>query len=176
MNITFLAHSITTDNEQELASGWNDVELSEEGKKRIADWSGSFDIKSIDAVFVSDLQRAYNTAKIAFPGIEPKKLFIDWRLRECDYGDLTRQPKKTVVDPKRLEHIHTPFPNGESYEQAMLRMKSFIDDLAAKPFSNVIVIGSRATHYGLDVHISGKTIEACLQETFTWQPGWFYKL
>ena len=176
MKVTFLAHSITTDNEQGLASGWNDVELSEEGRKRIADWAKNFDITNIDAVFTSDLQRAYHTAQIAFPGIEPRKLFLDWRLRECDYGKLTRQPKESVVDPARMSHITTPFPGGESYQQALDRMRSFIEDLKNKPYKHVLVIGSRATHYGFDVHVGGKTIEECLSHKFTWQPGWEYEV
>jgi alpha-ribazole phosphatase/probable phosphoglycerate mutase len=176
MKITFLAHSITYDNEAELASGWNDVELSPEGESRIANWAKEFDIEAIDAVFTADLQRAYHTARIAFPDITPKKLFIDWRLRECDYGELTQMPKRTVVDPARKEHITIPFPSGESYQQTLDRMKSFLDDLKSKPYSHVLIIGSRATHYGLDVHIDGKTIEECLSHTFVWQAGWEYEL
>ena len=175
MKITFLAHSITFDNEANLASGWNDVELSPEGVKRIPDWAKNLDINTIDAVFAADLQRAYKTAQIAFPGIDHNKLFIDWRLRECDYGDMTRQPKDKV-DAMRKEHISTPFPNGESYQQTLERMKSFIDDLRDKPYKHVLVIGSRATHYGFDVHLGGKNIEECLSHKFTWQPGWSYTL
>jgi len=34
MEIYFVAHAITTDNEKELSSGWKDVELSELGIKQ----------------------------------------------------------------------------------------------------------------------------------------------
>ena len=176
MKITYLTHSITYDNEADLASGWNDVELSPEGIKRIKDYASDFKLDDIDAVFVSDLQRAITTAKLIFPSITTRKLFIDWRLRECDYGDYTQKPKSTVVDPMRINHINTPFPNGESYAVAMERMKSFIDDIKKKPYKHVIVIGSRATHYGLDIFIDGKTIEDCLSHKFTWQPGWVYEV
>lgn len=176
MKVTFFPHSITYDNEANLASGWNDVKLSPEGKKRIVpDWANKLKLDSLDAVFASDLERAYNTAKIAFPDITTDKLFIDWRLRECDYGEMTSQPKD-VVDPVRANYIHKPFPGGESYEQAMLRMKSFIDDLKHMPYQNVIVIGSRATHYGFDIYVDGKTIERCLSHKFVWQPGWIYEV
>lgn len=176
MKITFLSHSITYDNEAGRASGWNDVKLSPEGIKRVKDWADQFDLSSIDMVYASDLQRAYKTASLAFPGLTSQKLLMDWRLRECDYGDLTLQPKSSVVDPQRTKYIHEPFPNRESYDQAMTRMKSFIEDLKTKPYGHVVIIGSRATHYGLDVHINGKTIEDCLSHKFVWQPGWAYTL
>lgn len=175
MRITFLAHSITFDNEDNLASGWNDAELSPEGEKRIADWAKNFDLDAIDVVFTSDVQRAYRTAKIAFPDITTQKLLMDWRLRECDYGDMTRQPK-SVVDPLRMQYVNEPFPGGESYQQTLARMKSFIDDLKGKPYKHVLVIGSRATHYGFDVHLEGKTIQECLSTKFAWQPGWEYEV
>lgn len=176
MKITFLAHSITYDNEAELASGWNDVELSPEGIRRIPLWAVNFDLSKIDRVYTSDLQRAYKTAQIAFPEITSEKLLHDWRLRECDYGEMTRKSKPDVVDPARVDHIHEPFPGGESYDQAMERMGSFVDDLRGKPFKHVLIIGSRATHYGLDIHINGATIEDCLAHKFTWQPGWEFEL
>jgi hypothetical protein len=58
----------------------------------------------------------------------------------------------------------------------MERMRSFIDDLGKMSFQKVIIIGSRATHYGLDVWINGQTLEDCLKHTFKWQPGWEYEL
>ncbi|RTK93281.1 histidine phosphatase family protein [Candidatus Saccharibacteria bacterium] len=176
MKITFLTHSITFDNEADLASGWNDIELSPEGIKRIEAWAKDINLSDIDAVYASDLQRAYKTAQIAFPEITTRKLFLDWRLRECDYGDLTQHPKSTEVDPARAQHIDNPFPNGESYTQAMARMESFVNDLRKLPHKHVLVIGSRATHYGLDVHIDGKSIEECLAHKFVWQPGWTFEL
>ena len=45
----------------------------------------------IAAVFSSDLRRAVETAEVAFSGSDVPVL-LDWRLRECDYGDHTRAP------------------------------------------------------------------------------------
>lgn len=38
----------------------------------------------------------------------------DARLRECDYGKLTRRPV-CDIEAERAAHIATPFPDGESY-------------------------------------------------------------
>ncbi|HSX52913.1 MAG TPA: histidine phosphatase family protein [Patescibacteria group bacterium] len=175
MQVIFEAHSTTLDNEANHASGWNDVELSQTGIEQAKELSKRYNLADFDAVFTSDLQRAYETARIAFPKIDSKKLFIDWRLRECNYGDLEQSPKDEL-DNRKLDYVTKPFPGGESYADAMQRMKSFIDDLREMPYKNVIIFGSRATHYGLDVWIDGKSIEDCLNHKFSWQPGWHYEL
>ena len=41
----------------------------------------------IDAVFTSDLWRAIETTMIAFADT-PLPILYDWRLRECDYGQV----------------------------------------------------------------------------------------
>lgn len=176
MTIIFEAHATTLDNEANVASGWNDVELSKTGKQQAKEMGRRYRLVDFDAVFCSDMQRAYNTARIAFPDIDPNKLFLDWRLRECDYGDLTRTDKN-AVNADRLNRISMPFLNGESYIQAMERMKSFIDDLQGHTeFKKILVIGSRATHFGFDYWIDGKKLEDLLIQKMVWQLGWQYEM
>jgi len=81
------------------------------------------------------------------------------------------------VSEQKIQRIKEPFPNGESYEQVADRMKSFLDWLR-KNFEGktVLIIGHRATHYGLDHWIAGKPLKECVTEEFTWQPGWKYEL
>ncbi len=175
MKIVFEAHATSLDNEANLCSGWNDVGLSDKGKKEAAELGGRYDLSELDAIYCPDLQRAINTAQIAFPVIDSGKLFLDWRLRECDYGDMTLLPKHEI-EAEKSRRIHLPFPNGESYEQALERVKSFVDDLKKTEHKRVLIIGSRATHYGLDHWINGKSIEDCVREPMIWQPGWTYEL
>jgi hypothetical protein len=40
----------------------------------------------------------------------------DARLRECDYGRLTRGSIREI-EAQRAAHITIPFPDGESYQQ-----------------------------------------------------------
>ena len=73
--------------------------------------------------------------------------------------------------------IKEPFPNGESYEQAMLRVHEFYRELKKNhPNKTVLVVGHRATQYGLDTLVGGKTLEDCLSVPFRWQPYWEYNL
>jgi broad specificity phosphatase PhoE len=175
MLVIFEPHATTVDNENQVASGWNDVALSKKGEQQAKELGQRYNLAELDAVFCADLQRSYRTAQIAFPELDPKKLFIDWRLRECDYGDLTLA-KRGVLDKDKVKRITEPFPNGESYEHAMERMKSFIDALRAKPFKKVLIIGSRVTHYGFDYWLESTPLEELLKTKFAWQPGWKYEL
>src|SRR6185369_3068003 len=48
-------------------------------------WGGRRANDGIDVIFTSDLARAVETVRIAFPDPSVPAL-MDWRLRECDYG------------------------------------------------------------------------------------------
>jgi 2,3-bisphosphoglycerate-dependent phosphoglycerate mutase len=63
---------------------------------------------AVDAVFTSDLARAVETATLAFQST-PIPVLHDWRLRECDYGELNGAPRNLVIDPL-VEYRSTPIP------------------------------------------------------------------
>ena len=176
MKIYFAAHATTTDNEAGLASGWKNVGLSELGIKQAKQLGFRFSGIKLDAICCSDLIRAIDTVKIAFEDKIP--VIIDKRLREVNYGDYEGK-KSEVVAPLKKECINKPFPNGESYEQAMVRLHEFYNDLKKRYKDNetILVVGHRATQYGLDTML-GKTVEQCLeeQEPFVWQPYWEYNI
>ena len=174
VTIIFEPHATTLDNEAVLASGHNDVALSETGKHQAKDMGGRYKDQRFDAVFCSDLQRAYNTAKLAFG--EKFPIIQDARLRECDYGDFTGKSKH-MIDAEKPNRITTPFPSGESYEQVSRRMKNFLSDLFQKYDGKaVLIIGHQGTHYGLKQWARGLTLQQAIAEPLVWQPGWTYYL
>ncbi len=175
ITIVFEPHATTIDNEAHLASGWNDIALSELGQRQAKELGQRYELSDFDAIFASDLERAYQTAILAFD-IDPKKLFIDWRLRECDYGELT-QHSKSEVEPAKGKHISIPFQNGESYEQSTERILSFLQDLMrSHDDKKVMIIGHRATQYGLEHLINGVPLVNAVTAPWKWQPGWTYDL
>jgi len=174
MKIYFAAHSTTKDNETHLSSGWKDIELSDLGIQQSKELGERFKDIKIDLICCSDLRRAVDTIKIAFG--EKYPVIVDERLRELNYGDFNGNPGE-VVELMKKEHIKEPFPNGESYEEAIARVQDFYKELKEKyPDKIVLVVGHRATQYGLDTLVSGKTIEECLSVAFKWQPYWEYNL
>ena len=176
ISIYFEGHATTPDNEASVASGHNDVDLSEAGRRQAAGEKRSrYENIEFDAVFTSDLSRAFETAQIMFEG-KNVPIIKDARLRECDYGDLTQRPR-VEMELVRARSILDPFPNGESLEQVMARMKSFIDDLAKdSTYHQILIIGHAGTLWGLENHINGvslsKLISGEFYDTGKFKLGW----
>lgn len=102
-------------------------------------------------------------------------VIIDKRLRELNYGNFDGK-SKDIVSSMKHDAIKNSFPNGESYEQAMVRTHDFYNELKEKyNDKTILVVGHRATQYGLDT-LTGKTLEECLVLDFKWQPYWEYNL
>ncbi len=175
VTIVFESHGTTFDNENEISSGHADAKLSPLGRKQSQELGERYQNEHLDAIFCSDLSRSYETGQTAF---DQRNIPIiqDKRLRECDYGDFTQHPSEEVTALKK-GHIKTPFPNGESYEQTSERMKSFLEDLL-KDYEDkkVMVIGHRATQYGLERWIKKLPLMEIVTAPWKWQPGWTYYL
>ena len=175
VTIVFEAHGTSLDNEAGLSSGWYDVALSPLGEEQARQLGERHQGENFDAIFVSDLQRSYRTAEIAFTG-RNVPIIKNKRLRECDYGDLTKLSRQEV-EPHRGEHISKPFPNGESYEQTTVRMKDFLQNLLRDyDDKRIMIIGHRATQYGLEHWINNVPLKQAVIAPWSWQPGWAYHL
>lgn len=173
ITIIFETHSTTIDNQAKLAAGWYDVALSELGEQQAKELGERRKGQHFDVIFCSDLQRSYRTAQIAFGDKFP--IVQDARLRECNYGKLNRAPK-AEVEAMRESRLHTPFPEGESYEDTSKRMKQFLDDLLKNhDDKTVLIVGHRATQYGLDQWIKGLSLKEAVLAPWQWQPGWKYE-
>ena len=175
IKIWFEPHATTTDNEAHLASGWNDIDLSELGVEQTFQPIERSKERGIEVIFTSDLQRAVKTG---VPTANEMRipLYVDQRLRECNYGDLTQKPKGEI-DAMKPDVVSTPFPGGESYEDCMKRMGDFLEYLKQNfDGKTVMIIGHRATQYGLEHHILGKSILQCVTDPWAYQPGFEYTL
>jgi len=179
INITYFVHGTTTDNEKEISSGWKDVELSELGIKQSIALKEQTKDKKFDVVFCSDLQRAHNSAKLAWDGIY--QIIPDARLRECNYGKLNGASSEIVEPMQEEECITNRFPEGESYEDVKTRIADFLEFLKKNyDWKNVAIVAHKAPQLSLDVLIKGRTWKQALAEdwrkTKSWKPGWTYNL
>src|SRR5215216_7803998 len=105
--LVFETHATSLDNEAGLASGWFDVALSATGEEQARTPGALRGDDHFDVAFCSDLSRSFRTAEIAF-GDRSLPIIRDARLRECNYGDLTRQPTSEIAQ-RRLLHLVDPF-------------------------------------------------------------------
>jgi len=175
IEVIFETHSLSVDNEIGVASGWVDSCLSERGKQLAKEIGERRLAERIDAIFTSDLARAIETTNIAFGG-SGVPVYLDKRLRECNYGTLNGVPV-TRLESERSKHIDEPFPEGESYRDVVRRVQDFLDDLSCDwNDKRVVIIGHSATRWALDVLLSGKVLPDIVSAPFAWQEGWHYVL
>ena len=178
VKITYFVHGTTTDNENHLATGWAQGELSNLGKKRAQELGQLVADKSFDIIFCSDLKRAINSAHLAFG--DKYKIIEDARLREANYGDFTQKPAKYFkANPK--DYIDANFLNGECYKDVEGRIKDFCDFLKTEyDGKHIAIVAHEAPQLALDVVLRGKTwseaIDNNWRKTGAWQPGWEYNI
>jgi broad specificity phosphatase PhoE len=165
--IVFETHSTSEDNENGIATGWLGGKLSAVGREQAAELGARR--RDISRIYASDLNRAVETASIAFPGCA---VTLDWRLRECDYGEWNGMPR-TRLEAERLRRIDEPFPGGESWRRAVARVDSFLAELCEGP---AVVIGHVATRWAFDQRYLGRPLEELAAEDFAWKPGWEYEI
>jgi len=173
VEVVFETHQTTEDNEAGIATGWLPGRLSDLGRRQARELGERRRDDGLAAVFSSDLRRAVESVENAFGDAGPP-VYLDWRLRECDYGELNGAPREDVHG-ERLAHLAAPYPGGESWQQAVDRVGSFVADLLPRwDGARVLVVGHVATRHGLDHHLRGVPLEEALTAEFVWQPGWEY--
>jgi broad specificity phosphatase PhoE len=177
LTVLYSPHMTSLDNEARRASGHADVPLSPLGRQQAQELGQHYASTALDAIFCSDLQRAMTTAQLAFAGRDVP-LVPDARLRECNYGDLTRAPVAQVEEefPRR---IREPFPHGESVLMVVERVGAFLyDALQHYDGKTIVVIGHWATRYGLEYWCGGAALDEIVHRPWKWRalPIWRYEL
>ncbi|KND47098.1 MAG: 2,3-bisphosphoglycerate-dependent phosphoglycerate mutase [Parcubacteria bacterium C7867-004] len=179
VSIMYFVHGTTVDNENEISSGWSDAELSELGIRQSIELGEKVDGASFDVVFCSDLSRARKSAELAWGETVP--IIPDARLRECNYGTLNGAASAIVEPLQERDMHHTPFPEGESYNDVKDRVADFLEFLKADyDGKRVAIVGHKAPQLALDVLLKGITWDEALardwRKTKSWQPGWEYTI
>lgn len=175
LQLVYETHAITTDNEAGVATGWLPGTLSERGRGTAAELGQRRREDGIAAVYVSDLARAVETARIAFDG-SPIPVIRDARLRECNYGRRNGMPADEHARERSL-HIDDPWPDGESYRQVVDRTRLLLEELAGRwDGARVLLIAHSANRWAIEHLVLGKDLAELVAAGFDWQPGWEYVL
>jgi broad specificity phosphatase PhoE len=175
VEIVYETHSTSVDNERGVATGWLDGELSETGRENARELGVRRRDDGIAVVYASDLGRAVETVEVAFggSGIPVRQ---DWRLRECNYGELNGMPTSQLRE-EVARRVDTSFPGGESYRDVVERVRDFLDELPPElDGARIVLIGHAATRWALQHLLEGRPLEELVGAPFEWQPGWEFVL
>ncbi len=170
VEVIFITHSTSQDNEAGVASGWFDTPLSPTGERQALEVRDRWATTTLDAVYAADLLRTRRTAEVAFGHRLPVRL--DPRLREVDYGLLTQRPR-AEIDGQRVSRVHEAHPGGESYAQAMERHRALLDEVAVEhPGGTVLLVGCYASWMALEHLAAGRPLAEVAAEQRAWRTGW----
>jgi broad specificity phosphatase PhoE len=175
VTIVYETHSITTDNEHGIATGWLPGRLSEAGRDAARELGERRRDDGISAIYVSDLERSLETVRIAFADTT-LPMRIDSRLRECNYGAHNGMPRERL-ERERADHVDVPWPQGESYQDVVGRTRDLLGEISREwDGRRVLLVGHSANRWALEHLILGRDLNELVVGDFGWQPGWEFTL
>lgn len=147
IHLLLLRHGQTEWNNQSRYQGQTDISLNEAGRDQAESAAPRMSAYSIDAVYASDLKRAWETAEIVSrgTGLEVRP---DPRLREMSFGvfegltfDEINEQWPNELSAWITDRSNTP-PEGEPKDQFVGRLKEFLADIEANHQDEVVLIVS----------------------------------
>jgi 2,3-bisphosphoglycerate-dependent phosphoglycerate mutase len=134
-NLFVFRHAETTDNSNQIFSGWRDPDLTPKGLAQAQEVAHQLKKEQIDYAFTSHLLRAQRTLKIVLKPHLNVPVFIDDRLIERCYGTLQGKSKVEIAAkrPEWFAKVHRgydfPPPDGESLKMVEKRTLPFVVEL-----------------------------------------------
>ncbi len=159
MRLILIRHGQTGHNAADLVQGQTDSRLSERGRLQAELAGRRLAQMSFDAVYVSDLERALETASIISsirPGPDP---IVDRRLREQHFGVFERRPIVELLDEmaaKDQDFSTFAPPGGETRVQFYERIMAFYQDARRRHQDETVLA---ITHYGVINILMGTFLE-----------------
>lgn len=148
MKLFLLRHAETNENQSGAVQGWHDSHLSQHGHVQTKQAAAAF-AEQVDAIFCSDLTRCRDTAKYFQEMLEGVPFFVDWRLRELDFGSATgshKQDHDWEVLWASTPHDQSMIEGAEPLQLFQARVEQFIASLRQlhTDFASVLIV----THGG----------------------------
>lgn len=145
LHLILVRHGETEWNVQRRYQGQSDVPLSALGRKQAERVAERLASQKIDAIFASDLKRAWETAQIIVRknGLQ---VMPEPRLRELKFGVLEgltfdeAQEQYPEMINAWLEDFNRPPQGGETIELFNARVVSLLNDLKAKHDEQVVLL------------------------------------
>jgi 2,3-bisphosphoglycerate-dependent phosphoglycerate mutase len=134
-NLFVFRHAETTDNSNQIFSGWRNPDLTPKGLLQAEEVAQQLKQEKIDYAFTSHLLRARRTLEIVLKPHLNVPVFIDDRLIERCYGTLQGKSKSKIATqrPEWFAKVHRgydfPPPEGESLKMVESRTLRFVVQL-----------------------------------------------
>ena len=161
-NVLFMELFVVRDgqtdwNKLRKIQGRSNRHIIPEGVNQIKETSRQLEGIKFDAVYVSPLDRAVQTAEIL---CNSNDFIIDERIIEIAFGELEglefndlktkdkdelSEKEKKIVKFFRHADIYEPTPGGESYEELLERIEEFFSDMKKKHSGEKVLVVSHAT-------------------------------
>jgi broad specificity phosphatase PhoE len=143
--IYIIRHAKTEMNEKKMIIGHLDPSILPSAATNIKKIAKRLRKIKFDAIYSSDLKRAYQTAKIISENLEyPARIVKSPEIREIDYGILSGKLKEDAKKDYPDYHDNIGFinPNGESFKRVYSRVTLFLNKIAKKHGKFLVVTHS----------------------------------
>jgi broad specificity phosphatase PhoE len=163
-----LRHGEAVSNIKGFVSSWpekSENPLTEAGVEQAKQVAKKILSENIDLIFSSDILRAKQTAQI-IAGQLKKEVKFDERLREIDFGIFNSKPIADFVGhfANKEKRIKEKAPHGESYEDILKRIESFLENIE-KTYSNkkILIVSHQAPLFILEGIFLGYSLEESVE-------------
>lgn len=165
MKIIFVRHGITKSNIDKKYST-PDTKIDKSGLYILEKTKSLLKNYKIDQVYTSNLIRSQETAyELGFNDFK-----IDQRLNEMDFGDFkgqniydVRENHKDFFEREKDFYFDIPYPNGESRQDVINRLRSFLDEKSMEE-KNILAIS-----HGIAIR---STLFWILKDLSNWHSFW----
>lgn len=145
MKIYLTRHSKTVWNTEKRLQGRKDSPLIQEGIENAIELKQYIKNTQIDYIYSSPIPRAFKTAQLIF---DNHLIIQDNRIQEMNFGVFEGMKIKDILATNFTLYDNlwnhpenfTRIPEGESYEEVVLRVTEFIEDLKKLPKDSVVFI------------------------------------
>ena len=165
MRLYITRHGTTEWNIEKRLQGWGDSPLTEEGINRAVSLGESLADVDFDIIYTSPQKRAMETAKLIM-GNKNTKIITHDGLKELRFG---------IWEGMELDEINEKYPeeyylyrnrpelyipiDGESFKGLFNRVESFLEELKAVDYKNVLIVTHGMTIKTLITIIKGLTLD-----------------
>lgn len=145
LHLMLVRHGETDWNAQRRFQGQSDVPLSELGRQQVELLAERLAGHQIDAIYASDLMRAWETARI-IASKSGLKVSSEPRLRELKFGILEgltfeeAQAQYPEMIAAWLGDLHQPPEGAETIERFNTRIVSLLDDLKREHDEQIVLL------------------------------------